>query len=297
MPTPRSELSTRPRTDSLTGKDNPLPDPYDLSTLKPAMKNLGYRLLFLPQTLTTMGIVQERAITRDASLLVVLTDHQTQGVGRDLTKVWHDIAGCSILFSAFFSIDESATAEFADIVALRVCMALRQQGTDVLVKAPNDIVSSETGEKVSGILVQNIYGTKNTEYLGTNLGIGVNVHYTKPQLDRYPTDYGATSLDLITGRKTNRQQALISILEAIATAEPEARVINHTPSVRETQDGLWTKHSFLIGENVSVLDSGLVIQGRVVKTQIGRGIEIQTPDGKFHTVSIFDINTKVRLVN
>lgn len=295
--TNQSELKTK-RFDTNFQPDiiSPLPNSYELNKLELALNTMGYRLLFLPETPTTMGDIEKKAISEDASSLVILTDHQTQGVGRDTTKKWHDIPGSSILFSTFFNTNKTTTAEFADIIALKTCIALRKQGIDVLIKAPNDIVSSETGEKVGGVLVQNINGDENA-YLGTNVGIGINVHYTKTQLGEYPTDYGATSLDVITGTRTNRQEILISILEAISTAEPEARVINHTPSVRKTQDDLWTKYSFLLGKDVSVFDGDLNMQGNVIKTQIGKGIVVKTPNGKEHVVSIFDTNTKVRLVN
>lgn len=290
-----------PARDGLNPVDG-LIDPYNIEGLGQEVGKLGFRLLFYPQIPTTMAIINEQAfineqaLTGNTSPLIALTDHQTQGIGRDPTKIWYDIEGASILLSALFTTDQSTTAEFTDIVALRVCMALRQQGADVLIKAPNDIVSAATGEKVSGILVQNIYGETN-QYIGTNVGIGVNVHYTKPQLDEYPTDYGATSLDLLSGGTTNRQQTLIGILEAIATAEPEARVINHTPSVRNRQDALWVEHSFLLGKHVSVVGDGLSIQGKVVGTQIGRGIVIETADSKRHGILVFESDTKVRLTN
>lgn len=272
-------------------------DPYSDSIIRTKLEKIGYEVLpFVRETPSTMLLIQEHALRGGKAPAVAYTDHQTKGVGREETKEWLDTLGCSILLSALFYLKEDAIAEFADMIALRVCLTLLDNQANVLIKAPNDIVDARNGKKVCGILVRNIYDPDNT-YAGTNAGIGINVHYTDGQLAEYPTDYGAASLDTINGQFNNRQEILIGTLKAILTAGPEAIVIaNGNSSARQTQDRLWQKHSYLLGKNVSVTEEDRTLaEGIVVKTEIGRGITIQENDGIIHPVQVFDTNTKVRL--
>ncbi len=274
-------------------------DPYHRDLIRQHSENLGFRLVTLNETKSTMPIVDHLAL-RGSGPVAVLADHQTAGVGRDETKQWHDTPGSSILFSGLFQVDEDATVEFADLIALTTCLALQRSGVDVLIKAPNDIVDAFTGKKVSGILVRNIYDEQ-VKYIGANVGIGVNVHYTEEQLADYPTDYGATSVDAVTGKFNSRQDLLVDILKGVSNAATEATALSRgSKAVDRVQNEKWKENSYLLGKEVEVTEGNRrPICGTVVETEIGRGIVILTPYGmeaERRRVNVFDTDTKVRVV-
>ena len=276
------------------------PDEYNLAALRTEAAVYGFKdLLYFPDIPTTMTVVRDHALMNDrANPLSVLANHQTNGVGRDETKQWHDISGSSILLSAYIPLagDEQGappTAEFADLVALGVCCALEKTSAQPLIKAPNDIVCD--GKKISGILVQNVYDEKNL-YKGVILGVGINVHYADEELTTYPTDYGATSVDFVTKKFNARQPLVVDILRGIWTASAEAVILAKSTDVQREQNALWQKYSYLLGKNVVVSEKDTILaEGKVVQTEIGNGIVVHIKNGKLVPITIFDTNTKVRL--
>ncbi|MBI2034117.1 MAG: hypothetical protein HYT11_00095 [Candidatus Levybacteria bacterium] len=271
-------------------------DRYNIPLLTAEMGKYGYDIvLHMAETITTMEEARKLALIGNGMQAVVIADHQTQGVGRDEGKKWHDRPGCSILASVLLHIDDSVIYELSDLVALHLCGLLRET-TDsqaIKIKPPNDIVAN--GKKLAGILTQNIYDV-NHRYKGTNVGIGINVHYTQDELETFPADYGATSLNLLTGDVNTRQSLLIDILPAIAAIGPDTEVINKNQSVRNEYDARWQYFSYVLGRFVRVYkDEQVVTEGEVIDTGVGRGILIATTDGCLKTISLFDSNTKIRI--
>lgn len=288
-----------PSSDALGIKDLGVSNPYNIPILEEALGNFGYRLQFYPEIPTTMTVIETAALSNEAPMLVALADHQTNGVGRDETRQWHDTLGKSILVSILLNSDDRAASELADIIAIRTCQAIRKTGVNALIKAPNDIVDADTGKKISGILVQNVFDNKG-RYKGTMVGIGVNVGYTQDELETYPTEYGATSVNALTGKANSRQQILIDILKGVSTAGEEAfaMAVNGNTSVRDEQNKLWQGYSYLLGKNVAIFEGDeKIVEGSVVETKVGNGIVIETENGQRHTQSIFDTDTKVRVVS
>lgn len=269
-------------------------DSYSEKTIRTNLEKIGYEVLpFEPETPSTMLTIQNYALKRGKAPAVAYTNHQTQGVGRE-GRVWHDKQDASVLLSALFKIDESAIASFADLAALAACLALREitGNKEIKIKYPNDIVFG--GEKLGGLLTQNIY--HEGEYLGTMVGIGINVHYSKNELKTYPTDYGATSLDIITCSPNSRNEILMSILEAIFHLGPDAQLLAQDKN-RKYFDTLWRDCSAILGQNVTIIQSEKeFLQGCVVDTQVGKGILVRT--GKeTKWVNTFNTDMKVRVTD
>lgn len=270
-------------------------DGYDTNLLSKVLAETGYEFSYFPKTDSTMNIIEKSAQNGKNTFMIALTDHQTQGSGRK-GRTWLDRAGNSLMFSVLFHIKESSIATFADLVSLSICENLRRitENSSIQIKYPNDIVSHD--KKIGGILVKNIYDEK-LHYLGTNLGIGLNIHYTNEMLQKFPTDYPATSLDVCTSSFVKRQDLLIELLKGLRYLGTEAEVFEVNSKISELFDEKWRKASSMMGRKVAILKQDLPIEEGIVKdTGIGRGIELETRGGR-KWFSLFDTDMKARIVN
>lgn len=266
-------------------------DPYNLKTLVPHLEDLGYQFHYTPQTPTTMVLAEEYARSGNEEPAVFLTDHQTQGRGRE-ERVWLDKPGASVLTTGILGIKDSTIPTFADMVALHVASVLRSVPliANVCIKYPNDLVIDD--KKVGGLLVTNLYD-EGRKYLGTSVGIGINVHYTEGELTDYPTDYGATALDLHTPKPNSRQEVVLALFRGMRFLAIDAEVFTTNLQTQQDLNNLWRAHSAVLGRMVQVeADNEVFIRGRVVDTQIGRGILL---GGRERWFNQFNTKMKVRL--
>ena len=266
-------------------------DPYNLETLKPRMEMLGYQFQHAPQTPTTMKQAEDHARAGGIIPAVFLTDHQTQGVGRE-GRVWLDKKSASILVTGLLKIKDDTIPTFADLVALHTCSILRSVPLidNVCIKYPNDLVIDD--KKMGGILVKNYYNDSR-QYLATGVGIGINVHYSEEELAGYPTDYGATALDLHTLKANPRQAILVALFEKLRFLAVDAEVFTTNTQMQQYLNNWWRAHSSVLGRIVQVeTDNTALIRGRVVDTQISKGILL---DGQNRWFNQFDTRMKVRL--
>lgn len=267
----------------------------NVSFLQSELEKSGYKKVFyFPEMTSTMPFIRALAL-QDPSQIVVIADHQTSGVGRE-GRIWYDKPEASILMSILFQIPETAIGDFADLVALQTCIALREctKSDAPGLKWPNDIVAN--GKKLGGILVENIYDN-NRIYRGTNVGIGINVHYSDEELAAYPTDYGAISLDTITGTINNRQTLILSILQRISTAVPDVIALQTNPSFRKEYDTMWQEFAWVLGKEIEVIkDDTIITSGTVIDARIGKGIVLRTEKG-IEWVNQFETQAHVRIKN
>lgn len=268
-------------------------DSYDLKSLSAQLLEMGFKLAYFLEVDSTMNLIQKEAANKSGERVVVLVDHQTQGVGRE-ERSWQDKPNCSLMFSVLCQIPQESVAIFADMVTLAIIEALRKESAcEVKVKYPNDLVIDD--KKLGGILVKNIYDDK-LKYLGTNLGVGLNIHYTQADLDGFKTDYPAVSLDLCTGVFIKRQNLLVEILRILQFLSTEIEVISKNPGAIESFDKKWRLVSSVLGRKIVILKNDKIIdQGKVVNTGIGRGIEMETDLGN-KWFSLFDSDMKVRII-
>ncbi len=269
-------------------------DSYDTNFLSIELAQLGYKFYYFASIDSTMNIIQKFALDRKDSNIIVLANHQTHGVGRD-GRVWRDTANCSLMFSMLCYIPQEAVAIFADFVALSVCEALKSAtGLGVQIKYPNDLVID--GKKLGGILVKNIYNDK-LDYLGTNVGIGINAHYNQKELAKFPIDYPATSLDIATDSWISREKLLIEIARALRYLGTEIKVFSKNPKALDSFDQKWREASSVLGKEIAILEDDRIIEkGKVINTGIGKGIEIETGKGR-KWFSLFDTDMKARVLN
>lgn len=267
---------------------------YEINSLSKKISELNFKLLYTPEVTSTMQVIDEQTRANNKKRLIALTDHQTKGIGR-IGRLWLDTPQSSLMFSILMQIPQSTIATFADLVALEVAKALQKTtNAPIQIKYPNDIVISD--KKLGGILVKNIYNDK-LEYLGTNIGIGLNVHYTNDMLKDFPTDYPATSLDIYTGTHTNRQDLFLQILNSLQYLDTEIKTIQINPRAKEQFDIQWRKISNMLGKKINILKQNTIVAtGLVTDMSLGKGIQLNTTNGK-QWYSLFATDMKARITN
>lgn len=271
-------------------------DPYNVAALTATLHNLGYEPYYTPETPTTMKLAEDHVRAGGQIPAIFWTDHQTKGMGRGDGRVWLDTPDASILVTGLLKIEKPKVLPiFADMVALHVCRAIRSSAgiDEVRIKYPNDLVIKD--KKVGGLLVVNILD--GTKYLGTSAGIGINAHYSEEEVAKIPTDYGATALDLHTPQPISRQSLLLAIFDGFQSLGVDATVFQTNRQTRQDTNNSWREYSFLLDRLVQIeTDGQVVIRGKVVDTQISRGIYIENSLEK-RWFSRVRTNMKVRILD
>jgi BirA family biotin operon repressor/biotin-[acetyl-CoA-carboxylase] ligase len=242
-----------------------------------------------------MEIINKFAQTGTKNSVTAITDHQTRGMGRE-KRTWHDAPGCSVMFSALFHIQEVNIACFADLTALSTCRTLNgfTGKKEIQIQYPNDIVWAD--QKLGGILVKNLYDD-NFHYLGTAIGIGINVHYTLDGLLKFSTDYPAVSVDTVTQSCIKRQDILVQLLKSLLYLDTETDIIAVNPQAGSPYESQWKKAQSLMGRQIILMKANRKIrEGKVTGTGLGKGIRIET-HGENAWYSLFESDMKVRIVS
>jgi BirA family biotin operon repressor/biotin-[acetyl-CoA-carboxylase] ligase len=193
---------------------------------------------------------------------LAVADYQTAGRGR-LGRTWAAPAGTAILCSLLLKPPADRSAPELSLVAgVAVADALeRATGLAVQLKWPNDVMLRR--QKVAGCLAEMRDG-------GVVLGIGVNVNQTREQLPD-----GAGSLRTLTGRESDREELLASLLEDLRSRYAEWLA----DGLDGVYEGLGSR-DFLRGRRVSVNGT----TGTAVKINRRGALEIAIGHGDVVTV-------------
>ncbi len=215
----------------------------------------------------------------DASLVV--TSHQTKGRGR-MDHTWHSQSEASLTFSLIFQpqmADSELLSFFAPMAGLAVCKALEQNlGLFPEIKWPNDVLMDR--KKAAGILSEALWiGNK---CMGVVVGIGVNIAPSSmpPDVD---LPIPATCLEMAAGKKINRWDVLVWIVEQILI---EKQSIG---SAEFLQD--WERRLAYLEEKVQILPpTGSSVNGMVkgispsgcLRIALDNGTTIEVEAGDVH---------------
>jgi BirA family biotin operon repressor/biotin-[acetyl-CoA-carboxylase] ligase len=141
---------------------------------------------------------------------VAVADHQTEGRGR-LGREWQDMPGTALLVSVVLHprVPADRLAELSPVAGRACADAIAAAtGLAVDVKFPNDVLVAD--RKVAGVLAEASDGR-------VVLGIGINVNQSAeelPERARLP----ATSLRIETGRRVDRSDLLVALLDELERA-------------------------------------------------------------------------------
>jgi BirA family biotin operon repressor/biotin-[acetyl-CoA-carboxylase] ligase len=245
----------------------------DLDNLRQSLTTrivgVGERLVYVPEIASTNTLAMELARERPEEGLVVLTDSQTAGKGRQGRR-WVDTPGCNILSSTLLR-PLFPPHLLVMIASLAVVEAIKHAcGVQAAIKWPNDILIAD--RKVCGILIETSHDQDGR--LVAVLGIGINVN---GQLQGWIEQKGvdvelaavATTLETTCGHPVSREKILTYLLAAIEqdylalqqeATEPPVAAPLAGPVARELRER-WQSHLTTLGRTIKVHQGDRVLEG------------------------------------
>jgi BirA family biotin operon repressor/biotin-[acetyl-CoA-carboxylase] ligase len=247
---------------------------------------VGDRLIYLPVVTSTNSFAMQLAQERAEEGVVVLTDSQTAGKGRQGRR-WVDMSGCNVLSSTLLR-PLFPSHLLVMVASLAVVQAITETcGIAATIKWPNDVLIED--RKVAGILIETSHDSSGR--LVAILGIGVNVNGRILEVpggaslitadaqhsaareaplyqDQAPVVTGATTLEAECGHVLSRETFIAHMLRHLETdyfvLQEEAgspyslsNGLSASQSLRER----WRNCLSTLGRTISVRQGGTVISG------------------------------------
>jgi BirA family biotin operon repressor/biotin-[acetyl-CoA-carboxylase] ligase len=239
-------------------------------TLDTIVFGVGDRLLYLPIVDSTNILAMNMALQGAEEGMVVLTDSQTAGKGRQGRR-WVDMAGYSALSSTILR-PLFPTHLLVMIAALAVVAAIADTcGIAATIKWPNDVLIG--GRKVAGILIETSHD--HLGHLVAAMGIGVNVNgritqfieaTSEPQSMTSSLAAIATTLEEECGNEVSREAFLAYLLRHLEpqylALQQEAHTLPMTSSlisrlIREQ----WRNQLSTLGRTIQVRQGSTILSG------------------------------------
>jgi BirA family biotin operon repressor/biotin-[acetyl-CoA-carboxylase] ligase len=239
------------------------------SLLETQFVGVGERLVYLPEVASTNTLAMKLAHERSDEGLVVLTDSQTAGKGRQGRR-WVDTPGCNILSSTLLR-PVFPPHLLVMIASLAVVEAIEQTcGAQTAIKWPNDVLID--GRKVCGILIETSHDQNG--HLVAVLGIGINANgQLRGQVEQKGVEVElatiATTLETACGHPVSREEILARVLTAIEreyltlqqeAIEPPVVIPTTTPAARLLRER-WQSHLATLGRTIKVHQGDNVVEG------------------------------------
>lgn len=232
------------------------------------------RFVFLPSVDSTNTLAMKLALQGSEEGVVVLTDSQKAGKGRQGRR-WVDMVGCNVLLSTLLRplFPPHLLVMVASLAVVDTIATIT--GMVSTIKWPNDVLIGE--RKVAGILIETSHDLSGR--LVTVVGIGVNVnghisHYADQLCDSSLLAQGlsekATTLAQESGFEVSREafiaHLLLQIERSYLALQQEANVVrtaNTTPSlsisrlIREK----WSDRLSTLGRAIQVRQGDTLLSG------------------------------------
>jgi len=205
--------------------DGLLRDALDIDALSRSLETQYFgrrdRLLYLPTVESTNTLAMQLARERPDEGLVVLTDSQTAGKGRQGRR-WVDVPGCNVLMSIVLRpsfpphlLVMIASLAVVDAIA-RVCQDCQARA---VIKWPNDVLIEE--RKVAGILIETSHDAQGQMLAVIGIGLNVNGHIeevTHSLAEQASFVARATTLETVCGHPVRRELLIASVLRSLEKA-------------------------------------------------------------------------------
>lgn len=175
----------------------------------------GDQLLYFPTVESTNTLAMQLANERSEEGLVVLTDTQTAGKGRQGRR-WVDMPGCNVLLSILLR-PLFPPHLLVMITSLAVVDSVAETcRVSATIKWPNDVFVQD--RKVAGILIETSHNSSG--HMVAVIGIGVNVNGRIQDLSgrsaaQVPLTLTATTLESVCGHKVSRELFITHLLQCI----------------------------------------------------------------------------------
>jgi BirA family biotin operon repressor/biotin-[acetyl-CoA-carboxylase] ligase len=253
---------------------NSMPGKLDIEKLQHILDTnifgIGDRLLYLPIVDSTNTLAMKMALQGSQEGLVLLTDSQTAGKGRQGRR-WVDMAGYNALSSTILR-PLFAPHLLVMIAALAVVAAIADTcGVVATIKWPNDVLIG--GRKVAGILIETSHDRLG--HLVAIMGIGVNVNGRISQFTEATSESQvmtssfaaiATTLEQECGYEVSREAFLACLLQRLEpqylALQQEAQTLPMTSSsisrlIREQ----WRTQLSTLGRTIQVRQGSTILSG------------------------------------
>lgn len=259
---------------------------------------IGDRLLYLPIVDSTNTVAMKLALQGFQEGMVVLTDSQRAGKGRQ-GRQWVDIAGYSALSSTILR-PLFPPHLLVMIAALAVVAAIGNTcRVAATIKWPNDILIG--GRKVAGILIETSHD--HLGHLVAIIGIGVNVNgrvtqfteaTSEPQLMNSGLAATSTTLEEECGYEVSREAFLAYLLQCLEpqylALQQEAQTLPMAPSsisrlIREQ----WRNQLSTLGRTVQVRQGSTILSGVAEDVNENGELLLRCHSGKRINISWGDV--------
>lgn len=277
-----------------------------------AVRNRGYRLAHLPETLhpallhcaldrlgakmhllyfqkidSTNSEAERRIASGESSPFVVISSHQTKGRGR-LGRVWESQSAENLYLSVVFEpkVPPQQLQHFTLWAGICLCRALQGFVPDapLKIKWPNDLHCE--GRKFAGMLTEAKIDADGIRSIIFGLGLNINSN---------PNDFPpiirklATSLHAIGGRPLPLHEVSAAVIRAIVEAYEICVQISDTV---ESLTAAWAPLDALIGKEVTAIVRGSEITGLADGIDSTGALILQMPDGGNEAIRAGDVTLK-----
>lgn len=226
------------------------------------------RLVYLPETPSTMDLAKELARKGCPAFTTVVAGRQTQGRGR-LRRAWSSEEGglyFTVVLRPRVPVLWSSRVNF--LASLTLAGILRDgYGVEAGLKWPNDILVQ--GRKLCGLLAEMESEGEQVNFI--NIGIGLNVNNDPPAVEQ-----PAVSLKALLGQMVPRRQILSRFLD-----ELEGRI---AVEPWETVIADWKARSVTLNRPVRIVTAKDDISGFAVDVDENGALLLRQPDGSIRTV-------------
>ena len=193
--------------------------PLDIEALQSNLQTqffgIGDRLLYFPTIESTNSFLMHLAYERPEEGLVVLTDSQTAGKGRQGRR-WVDVPGRNVLLSILLR-----PLFLPHLLVMITSLAVVDAIVDICqvaaaIKWPNDVLVED--HKVAGVLIETSHDSSGR--MAAVVGIGVNVNGGVEDLAEHtsmqvPLTVTATTLESACGHSVSRELFIARLLQYI----------------------------------------------------------------------------------
>jgi len=251
---------------------------FNIALLQQQLRTLsfaiGNRLVYVPTVGSTNILAMQLARAGSEEGLLVLTDSQSAGKGRQ-GRHWVDVYGCNVLSSLvlrplfpFYLL--VMIASLAVVEAIQEIVG--EHGITATIKWPNDVLIGN--RKVAGILVETSHDRSGQ--LVAIVGIGVNVN------GRFASEQGvvpemaaltatATTLETVYGQQISREIFLVVLLHHIEAyylaLQQEARTSSLSNSIAgpeaisQSIREKWRSYLSTLDRTIQVRQGDTVLEG------------------------------------
>jgi len=264
---------------------------------------VGKRLVFLPTVNSTNTFAMNLARTGSEEGVVVLTDSQTAGKGRQ-GRHWIDKPGLHAISSTLMR-PSFPPYLLVMIASLAVVDAIAETcGVAASIKWPNDILIGT--RKIAGILIETSYASESE--LVAVLGIGVNVNGQIIQLvgnssetpdtaqkELHTLLQAATTLEAECGSPVSRETFLVHLLRHLETSylalqqeaqNPEAFAsASSSRLIRER----WRRHLSTLGRTIEIRQGQTILSGVAEDVNENGELLLRSHSGKRVSITWGDV--------